>query len=171
MEFYKQLTPTMWFGNTKEGIVHANVIINMGIPLRDDSGKPYAKCMQVAVPDVELLDSEMQKIIKRLNDISSFITTVNKPNIYLHSESNIQGLLLLAGYHMIKIGAWTTSNVVENLDTINFTDSDREWERNNMADMSRALEKGDLDTYNKLSKAAPKRIFTSNSFRKILVSV
>lgn len=171
MEFYKQLTPTLWFGNAPQGIVHANVIINIGIPLKDGNGKPYSKCIQVAVPDIELLDSEMQKIIKRLNDISAFITTLGKNNVYIHSSSNIQGLLLLAGYHMVKTGVWNTANVVEKLDTINFSSEDHDWEKNNCADLARALEKGDLTTYSELSKAAPKRIFTSNSFRKILISI
>lgn len=171
LKIYKQLTPNIYCGNVPDGIVHANIIINLGASLRDGSGKPYSKCMQISVPNVELLDSELKKVITKLNEYSAFITSAGNVNIYIHSVDNIQGLLLMVGYHMVKIGAWNVENVIEKLDTLLFTDDDHSWERLNMADMSRALEAGDLPKYATYVKEAPRRIFTSNSFKKILMSV
>lgn len=171
LKIYKQLTTNISCGNTTDGMPHAVVIVNIGSPLCDDSGKPYPKSVQISVPGVELLDSELKKIITKLSEYSNLISSAGNVNIYLHTTDNIQGLLLMVGYHMVKTGVWTADSVVENLDTLLFTTEDHQWERLHSANMARALEDGNLPLYTQYLTEAPKRLFTSNSFKKILMSI
>ncbi len=166
VQFSRQVDDKLIVSTSTADFVKAHIVVAVGIVAKVDK---VPKMIHFGIPNTELLDEEMPKIVALCNSIVSEILKIQGmgKKVLIYAGDNPQGALLLVGFYKKKLGE-SSASTVKWLNTMNYTAEDHAWEKKYNNVMVKAHADGDMDAYLLLDSERPKGIFRFASFAKCL---
>lgn len=174
---HARISEGIWVGDTamcSDATFFSTFDISAIISL-DKGVKSQEDIWQFVVPDTELLDNEVPKILTKLESISNTISELreNGRSVFIQCADGKNKSLLVAGYYLIKRGGMDPVRVVDLLIGLYFTPAQRDEEVADKLRLERVQREEQVaplseDDMKRQEARHARRALTNRSFQKIL---